>query len=90
MPNVRHDSDASRFVADVEGSEAELAYRQSDGVITFVHTFVPEPARDRGVGESLVETGLDYACEHELTVRPECPFVAAYIEDHPEAQGFLA
>ncbi len=90
MPDVRHESTASRFVADVEGGEAELAYRQSDGVIAFVHTFVPEASRGQGVGEALAQAGLDYARAEGLAVRPDCPFVAAYIEEHAEVQDLVA
>ena len=90
MPDGRHDPAASRFVADVEGGEAELAYRRSDGEIAFVHTFVPEAARGEGVGEALARAGLDYARDEGLTVRPDCPFVASYVEAHPEAQDLLA
>ncbi len=90
MPDIRHDPDASRFVADAEGGEAELAYQRDGDVIVFVHTFVPEASRGQGLGEALAQAGLDYARSEGLTVRPDCPFVAAYIEDHPEAQGLLA
>ena len=90
MPDIRHDADASQFTAEVEGGRAELAYRQRDGVIAFVHTFVPEAARGEGVGDALVRAGLDYARTHDLRVRADCPFVAAYVERHPEAQDLLA
>lgn len=90
MPDVRHEPAASRFVADVEGGEAELGYTERGGVMTFVHTFVPEPARGQDIGTALVEAGLDYAREHDRTIRPQCPFVAAYVEGHPEAQALVA
>ena len=49
----------------------------------------PEPARGQDVGTALVEAGLAYAREDGLTVVPQCPFVAAYVEGHPEAQALL-
>jgi predicted GNAT family acetyltransferase len=36
-----------------------------------------------------VEAGLAYAREHHLTVVPVCPFVAAYLEKHPEQQDLV-
>lgn len=90
MPNVHHQPDAYRFVATVEGGEAELVYRRRDERITFIHTFVPQAARGQDIGTELVRAGLTYARENELAVVPACPFVKAYMEAHPETQDLLA
>lgn len=87
MPDVRHDTAAHRFAADVEGGTAELEYDLRDGDIVFTHTFVPEAARGQDVGSALVEAGLDHARENDLRVVPQCPFVVGYLERHPEARG---
>ena len=50
---------------------------------------MPEPARGQDVGTALVEAGLEFAQENDLTVVPQCPFVASYIESHPGTQGLL-
>ena len=89
MPTVRHEPDAKRFVTDTEAGEAELVYRGGEGAIAFVHTLVPEGARGEGVGTDLVEAGLGYARENGLRVKPLCPFVKAYMEEHPETQDLL-
>ncbi|WP_420456691.1 GNAT family N-acetyltransferase [Rubrivirga sp.] len=90
MPDVRHDTDQNRFAADVEGGTAELRYQRRDGALVFVHTFVPEPSRGQDVGEALVEAGLAYARENKLGVVAQCPYVAHYVETHPEAQDLVA
>ncbi|MEM6286859.1 MAG: GNAT family N-acetyltransferase [Bacteroidota bacterium] len=90
MPTVRHEPDATRFVADTEAGEAELVYRGGTQRIAFVHTLVPEGARGGSVGTDLVEAGLAYAREHGLRVKAICPFVKAYMEAHPETQDLLA
>ena len=90
MPDIRHESSASRFVTHVEGGEAELGYEHRGDVIAFVHTFVPEASRGQGIGEALAQAGLDYARDEGLAVQPDCPFVKAYIDDHPEARDLLA
>jgi len=90
MPDVQHDPSASHFVARVEGGRAELGYQKEGDTIAFVHTYVPEEARGQGVGQALAQAGLDYARDESLKVRADCPFVAAYVEDHPEAQDLLA
>ena len=90
MPDVQHDPAAHTFTADVEGGAAELEYLHDEDTVTFVHTFVPEPARGSDVGTALVEAGLAWARDNGYTVVPQCPFVAAYMDDHPEAQDLLA
>ena len=89
MPDIHHDPDQHLFTSGVDGGTAQLEYRQKDDVVAFVHTFVPEAARGRGVGEALVEAGRAFAREHGLRVIPQCPFVRHYVEAHPEAQDLL-
>lgn len=88
--DVRHEPEAKRFVADVEGGEAELRYLRPVGdVVAFVHTEVPEAAEGGGVGSALAKAALTWARAEGLRVQPLCPFVAAYIERHPEWQGLV-
>ncbi|WP_412070043.1 GNAT family N-acetyltransferase [Rubrivirga sp. IMCC43871] len=90
MPDVRHDPDSHTFTADVEGGAAELAYEMRGQAVAFVHTFVPEPARGENVGTALVEAGLSWARDNGRPVIAQCPFVAAYMDDHPGEQDLLA
>lgn len=90
MTDVQHDPASHRFSAAVEGGEAELAYERRGESVAFVHTFVPEASRGQDVGSALVEAGLAWARGEELSVIPSCPFVKAYMEDHPETQDLLA
>ena len=81
----------NRFVLlrdDVEIGKAQ--YRREPGVITFTHTVVDPEIQERGLGSSLVRTALDaVAAEDGTRVVAQCPFVAAFIERHPEYQGLL-
>lgn len=90
MPDVQHDPAAHAFTADVEGGTATLEYQHTGDTVTFVHTFVPEPARGSDVGSALVEAGLSWARDEGYTVVPQCPFVASYMDDHPETQDLTA
>ncbi|GAB5536762.1 MAG: GNAT family N-acetyltransferase [Rubricoccaceae bacterium] len=90
MPDILHQPDQTRFAILMEGEDAELVYRQREGRITFVHTFVPEAVRGQDLGTALVEAGLAFARETELAVVPACPFVKAYMEAHPETHDLLA
>ena len=90
MPDIHHDSTARQFTADVEGGAATLAYERDGDTATFTHTFVPPPARGDDVGTSLVEAGLGWARDHGLTVDPQCPFVAEYMDGHPSTHDLRA
>ena len=63
---------------------SKLEYRMGRNSIALVHTEVPEELSGQGIGSSLVVAALQYAKDNDLTVLPYCPFVAAYIERHPE------
>ncbi len=91
MTTIRHDSRARRIATDVDGAEAVLTYREIEGrVLDLHHTFVPVAARGRGIASQLTKHALDHARAHGFKVIPSCPFVAAYIERHPQYRDLLA
>jgi predicted GNAT family acetyltransferase len=73
-----------RFELAHDGHLAFLEYRLGHGVIALIHTEVPPPLRGRGIGSSLAHTALEWARGNNLKVKVGCPFVAAYLEAHPE------
>ncbi len=73
-----------RFEARMDEGTGVLTYELRPGSIVFVHTVVPEALEGRGVGGALARAGLDYAREQGLGVVPQCPFVKAWIERHPD------
>jgi predicted GNAT family acetyltransferase len=82
---VRDNAARSRYeLADDERVVAVADYEPADGTISFVHTFVDPELRRRGLGEFLVRQALDDVRSRNLHVVPECPFVAAFIQRHPE------
>lgn len=82
---IRHEPDMRRFVADLHGKAAYISYRRLDGrVLELDHTYVPRESRGGGIASQLTVRALEYAREHGYRVVPSCPFVAAYIERHPE------
>jgi uncharacterized protein len=54
--------------------------------IVLVHTEVDERFEGHGVGSRLARGVLDDARAHGWQVVPRCPFIAEYIERHPEYQ----
>ena len=82
---IRHEPEARRFVADLGGQAAYITYRERNGnVLELDHTYVPTASRGGGIASQLTARALDYARERGCRVVPSCPFVAAYIERHPE------
>ncbi|HEX4737590.1 MAG TPA: GNAT family N-acetyltransferase [Allosphingosinicella sp.] len=79
-----------RFELEADGVVAFAAYHRDDGIITFTHTIVPPELQGRGIGSTLVKAALAMVRAEGLKVVPECPFVRAYIEKHPEEQDLLA
>ncbi len=78
-----------RFETEVGAKTAFLNYRLDSSVITFTHTEVPASLNGRGIGTALVKAGLDYAEKNSLRVVPRCPFVADFIEAHPQYRPIL-
>jgi predicted GNAT family acetyltransferase len=86
---VKDNAALNRFELTVDGVTAYAEYTRAPGVITFVHTIVPEALGGRGVGSALVHAALDAVRAEGLKVVPQCSFVAAYIKKHTEYQDLL-
>jgi len=65
------------------------AYRRRGTQVVFTHTEVDEDAEHSGLGSRLVRGALDDVRSQGGTVVPECPFVAGWIERHPEYRDLL-
>ncbi len=79
--------EANRFEVEVEGYTAFVDYRRGKSHISYIHTGVPKELKGKGVGAFLAKNVLEYAKEHQLRVKPYCPFIKAYIDKHPEYQS---
>ena len=90
MSEVCDDPARSRYELSVDGGKAFAAYRREGDTLVFTHTEVPPALEGQGVGSALVEGALADVRSRHLRVRPDCPFVAAYIERHAEARDLLA
>jgi predicted GNAT family acetyltransferase len=51
---------------------------------------VPPAARGGGIASQLTAHALTFARDGGYRVVPSCPFVAAYIQRHPEFRDLLA
>jgi predicted GNAT family acetyltransferase/glutaredoxin len=81
----------SRYELRLDGRLIGLAaYRRRDGRIALTHTEVDESCEGRGFGSRLAEAALDDARRQGLEILPLCPFIAHYVERHPEYQELVA
>jgi predicted GNAT family acetyltransferase len=91
MAPIRHEQAARRFATDVEDAVAFIHYREESGRrLDFDHTYVPHRARGGGLASRLTAHALAFARAGGYKVVPSCPFVAAYIDRHPEYRDLLA
>ncbi|NGY59825.1 N-acetyltransferase [Lentzea sp. NEAU-D13] len=75
----------SRYEIHVDGALAGfLEYRTVDDVLALVHTEVDEAYAGQGLGGQLAKYALDDAKARDVKISPLCPFVAKYIDKHPE------
>jgi predicted GNAT family acetyltransferase len=81
---VRDNTELHRFELDADGNTAYSDYRRAGGVLTVLHTKVPKELEGRRIGSALARGLLEIARAQGLKVVPRCPFVAAYIDKHPE------
>ena len=89
--NVTHNAAEQKFAAQLPDGEAFLRYAKHEKCLNFLHTFVPEAERNKGVAEQVVRAGFEYAQANGLKVIPTCPYVShAFLRRHPEFQPFVS
>lgn len=87
--DIVHNEAARRLELRAGEHLAYAEYERSGTLVTFTHTIVPPALEGRGIGTKLVAAALGWAREAGVEVVPACPFVARYIERHPEERELL-
>ena len=88
--NVEHNFGARRFEIHYGDDLARLEYHLRGRTIVYTHTIVPPALEGHGIAGRLAKEALDYARNSGLSVVPLCPYVADYIENHPEYADLVA
>lgn len=55
-----------------------------------MHTEVPVALRGRGLGSALVREAIAFARAGSSRIVPSCPFIARWLENHPEERELIA
>ncbi|MGB7819894.1 MAG: GNAT family N-acetyltransferase [Ornithinibacter sp.] len=88
---VTHEETRHRWEVFVGDDVAGFTtYRRSGGVVDLTHTEVDSAFEGLGVGSTLVRAALDEIAAAGESVVATCPFVAAWLERHPDYQHLLA
>jgi hypothetical protein len=86
------DNEAELRYEALEGGKVlgEILYRKRGDRMVLLHTEVLPYAEGSGLGSRLVAGALDDIRSRGLHIVPLCPFVAAYIQRHPEYGDLVA
>lgn len=84
--DFRDDPTNNRFVAkDGDRIVGEIVYRViREDRLLLDHTEVDDAYEGQGVGSQLAEYALEDVRSSGRMIVPDCPFVAGYLERHPE------
>ncbi|HKJ10836.1 MAG TPA: GNAT family N-acetyltransferase [Ornithinimicrobium sp.] len=87
---VVNNAAASRFEIERDGNlVGHLDYQTQGGTVDLIHAEVDPSTRGEGLGAALVKGALDAIWDEKMTIIASCPFVASYIEQHPEYEPLL-
>jgi len=89
MAEVTDNAARHRYEMQVDGETAYVTYVRHGDHIALMHTEVPAALGGRGIGSALAKSVLDDIRRRGLRVRPECEFMAGYIQRHPAYADLL-
>jgi uncharacterized protein len=82
--------ESSRYEFTVDGERVGLIdYRLTGDTIALLHAEIDPAHGGQGLGSQMTRGVLDDARRRGLSVVPMCPFVAAFVQRHPDEYGDL-
>ncbi|WFE19837.1 GNAT family N-acetyltransferase [Solwaraspora sp. WMMD937] len=73
-----------------DGLAGFASYRPGPAAVTVTHTEIDPAYRGRGAGDALAHGLLSELRDRGERVVPQCSFIAAYIDRHPEFAELVA
>jgi uncharacterized protein len=87
---VHDDAEHDRYVVEVDGEVAGYTvYHMRGGRYFFVHTEIEPGFGGHGVGTALARYALDDVRAKGGTIVPICPFIRAFVDEHPEYESLI-
>ena len=81
---MQHNPEQDRFEIQIDDGIAYLEYEERGKTLIFTHTYVPPALRGKGLAGQLTVRALDFARKEGKTIDPQCSYVAAYLDSHPD------
>jgi predicted GNAT family acetyltransferase len=89
--DLQHDEHTNRYVLRSSGETVGvLDYRRRDDALDLLHTEVVPQGQGHGLGTVLVREVLDDIRARGHQIMPSCPFVARFVEEHPDYADLVA
>jgi predicted GNAT family acetyltransferase len=84
---VIDNADQCRYEVSIGDRLAGFAkYRRRGDRVVFIHTEIGKEFAGKGLGGVLARHAVEDANAQGLTIVPVCPFIAAWLRNHPEAR----
>ena len=88
--NVTNNPQRSRFELEQDGQVAVADYDLEGNIMTVTHVIVPPALRGGGLATALAAEVVAHARRENLKIIPQCSFMVAYVQRHPEVKDLLA
>jgi len=88
-PRLIDNEAAKQYEMHAEGLVVRIEYIKTKDAIYLTHTEVPKALEGKGWGSAIIKATLAEIKEQDIKLVPLCPFVAAYIQKHPEWKSIL-
>lgn len=88
---VKHQLENRRFELIDEKNHrwGEMNYILRDHILNITHVGVHESHRGEGLGDLLVESGIDFAKKENLKIHPICTFAVHYLKKHQQYDDLI-
>lgn len=84
MNIARQNPSQNRFEIVQNEQTAVANYELGATAMTVTHIIVPPGLRGQGIASDLARAVIQHARDEGLKIRPQCSFMAAFFERHPE------
>jgi len=89
-PTLFRNDEGHRYELQVDGRVVAFTeFRVRPGYMVMIHTETDPVFEGRGYGSALVKGLLTDVRARDEKIKADCPFVAGYIERHPEYADLL-